>query len=410
MERFRLGRQNCRRAHYARFDATEIARRHDAVRAVMRERGLDSLVVFGTAGFQQLPITYLTNYRPPFVTYYVLFADPDEPTLLLTGLSNHLQYVREVADADEVDVMLPDPAGKVADRIHAAGAAGGSTGLVSHDPRYGLSLPHDHYEALDTALDGELVNATAPFTRVTAVKSDPELQRIRQAADLTDLGLEVLAETAGPGVREVDLEAALDQAYLDEPGGLGVGFISSAPMEDAEPGEPLPWHKPSTRPIESGDVITTELSAAVGGYRSQVHRTFTVGRAPSATYEDLWAVAMETYEEMLSGLTPGATTDDLHAAMAPLEASPYKSYDVMLHGYGSGYQAPFVGTRGSNYWPGAADPLTADWTFEAGMVIVLQPNAVTPDETAGLQLGSAVVVREDGPEVLQEYPLPIQQV
>lgn len=385
-------------------------RRRDAVRAMMHEQGLDALVVFGTAGFHQLPVTYLTNYSPPFVTYFVMFAAPDEPTLLLTGLSNHLQYVREVADADEVDIMLPDPPGKVADRIRAAGVADGTVGLVGHDSRYGLTLPHQHHEVLDTALDGDLVDATAPFTTVTAVKSEPELDRIRRAAELTDFGLEVLAETVEPGVREVDLQDALTEAYLDKPGGLGVGFITSAPMEGADSGEPLPWHKPSNRPVQTGDVVTTEMSAAVGGYRSQVHRTFAVGTAPSATYEDLWAVAAETYEEMLSALTPGATATDLHAAMAPLEESDHKSYDVMAHGYGSGYQAPFVGTEESNYWPGGADPLTAAWTFEEGMVVVLQPNVVTRDETAGLQLGSAVVVRNGGPEVLQEYPLSIQEV
>ena len=39
-------------------------------------------------------------------------------------------------------------------------------------------------------------------------------------------------------------------------------------------------------------------------------------------------------------------------------------------------------------------------TFEAGMTVVVQPNVVTPDETAGVQTGELVLVGDDGPERL----------
>jgi len=54
--------------------------------------------------------------------------------------------------------------------------------------------------------------------------------------------------------------------------------------------------------------------------------------------------------------------------------------------------------------------ITAEWTFEPGMVIVAQPNVFTEDERAGLQFGTTVVIRPDGPEVIQEYPAEFLQV
>lgn len=406
----RLGRQNRRREYYGRFDDAEMDRRREAVRAKMREEGLDALVVAGDAGFGQTHISYLTNYHPPFVSYFVFFADEGPPSLLLAGLSNHKQYVREVSEADDVEVMLPDPMGQVAERLDAGGAADGTVGVVGHHPRYDQGMSHDHYEALSGAIAGELVDATVPFIEVVSVKSEPELDRIRRAADLSDRGLEAIAEAAEPGVTERDLRDALTRTYLETDGSLGMAFLTSAPMEGAESGEPLPWHKPSGRELQTGDVVTTEMSAAFGGYRSQVHRTFTVGAEPSETYESLWAVAKEAYDEMVAAVQPGNTVADVHDALSAVEESPYRLYDVALHGYGNGYLPPYVGTSTSNYWPGESDPVTEGWTFEENQVVVVQPNVVTEEERHGLQLGSAVVVREDGPEVLQEYPLGIVDV
>ncbi len=50
------------------------------------------------------------------------------------------------------------------------------------------------------------------------------------------------------------------------------------------------------------------------------------------------------------------------------------------------------------YWPpviGARVPVP-DFTFEAGMTVVVQPNVVTRDETAGVQTGELLLVTDAG--------------
>lgn len=406
---FRLGTRNRRSEHYTHFADDEMERRRGVVRDLLAANDLDVLVVYGNSGFEQVNLAYLADYRPPFATYLVFFADPDESTTLLVGVSNHVQYVRETAAVDDIEVMLPDPAKKVASRLEAGGVGTGRVGIVGYGSRYELSIPYRHHETLTDALSAEFVDATPAYEVATSVRSEAELDRIRQAAELTDKAMAAIADAAEPGVREIDLKAAMQQCYLDEGGANGVTFISSAPMEGAEPGEPLPWKHPSKRPLQAGDVITTEISGAVAGYRSQLHRPFTVGREPTDTYQDIFAVAEEAYHGMVDALRPGNTVADVYDAIEPIEASPYKIYDVLLHGYGNGYQPPFVGSEASNYWPGATDPVTADWTFQENQVLVVQPNVVTTDERHGLQLGSAVIVGDD-PEVLQQFPLEFGRV
>lgn len=405
MPEFRLAEPNRRAGLYRRFPPVEYDRRWRALRDLMDREGYDAVVIHANAGFQTVTLEYLTNYEPPFATYLVAFADPKRAPTLFVGVSNHLQFVREVSVVDALELMLPDPGEKLVRCLRDGGVETGRVGLVGFDPRYGLGMPYAHYRALDRRLEADLVDATAPFVHLTSAKSDLELERVRRAAAYLDRGMEALAEAAEPGASEYELRSALAAAVAHEDGGLNNAFISSAPMTDADPGEPLAWKsEPSKRRLASGDVITTETSATWGGYVSQIHRPYAVDAAPTSAYRAMFDLARDVVEAMVAVLRPGNTSRDVHAALAPIEESEYKLYDVGLHGYGNGYLHPFIGTQDSNYWPGAEDPVTADWTFEPGMVMVVQPNVTTPDERLSLQLGTTVVV-DDPPEDLQDYPL-----
>ena len=70
-----------------------------------------------------------------------------------------------------------------------------------------------------------------------------------------------------------------------------------------------------------------------------------------------------------------------------------------MHGYGIGLLPPWIRTRQTTH--GRDD----DWIFEAGQTIVIQPNVITQDETAGVQVGELCVVTDDGAVSLHSFPL-----
>lgn len=399
MSDYRLGADNERTRHYPRFSEREFERRRRVVREMMAEEGLDALLVHGDV----TNVRYLTNYHEPSA-YVTFFADPDEASTLFLKLSNHVQNAREISVVEDIRLLLPDPADAIADRLREGLAPDATVGIVGHSPRYEYSISYGHYAALDDRLDQDLVGATGPFTRVHRVKSQEELERVREAARLTDRGMDALVEHADPGVREYELAAAFRSAYLEAGGESAVSFLSSAPMTDPDPGEGVPWKTPSGRTVGAGDVVNLEFGAGYWGYSTQIHRPIAVGGAPTATYRDLFEVAEAAYENVIDALRPGNTAADVHEALRPIETSEYKLYDVALHGGGSGYHPPFVGTADSNYWPGGEDPVTADWEFEEDMVVVVQPNVVTEAERYGLQFGTTVRIGEHGAENLHDFP------
>lgn len=369
----------------------------------MDQLDLGAIIAYNYGGFHQAIIRYLTNYRPPFPTYLVAFVDPDEADTLFVGVSNHVQFVREASIVEELRLMLPDPPRNVIERLDEAGPLG-RVGVVGDDPRYNFSLPHEHYRRFESDLDAELVDVTNEFIELLSVTTALERERVERAGRTLDAAMAAFEAALEPGISEQALAGVLGDACAENGGQLDLAFISSAPMDDAEPGAALPWKFPSSRTVESGDVVTTEISASVDGYATQIHRPYAVGRQPNETYRELFDITAEVADNLIAALQPGDTARDAAEAMEPIEASQFKIYDVIVHGYGSAYRHPFIGVRRSNYWPGADDSLTENWTFEPGMVIVIQPNVVTEDEEAGLQFGTTVLIEEDGPRNLHSYP------
>jgi Xaa-Pro aminopeptidase len=380
-----------------RFSAEETARRLAATRALMAQHDLDALVLFGQSG-----VNRHNNVNPFWLTQYLdmhhcyLVVPREGETALYVGLANHVPDAREVADADLVDWGGYDPGEKVAARLHSLGAR--RVGLVGVAATWGVGMPYLHHERLRAF---ETEDVTAAFAGLRAVKSAEEIERLRAAAELTDLAILALQEAARPGASELELVAAAEHAYRRRGGAVRITFLRSMPMD--APNGCLPAQNPGTRRLERGDVILTELSASLGAYSGQVHRPVFVQAEPTAEWQRLFDVAKDAYDRIASGMRAGSSEGDaIHNARVIGEAG-YAIYDDLIHGYGTDYGPPLVDRSCVEWWRNGAEPPPGR-TIERDAAVVIQPNPITPDERMGLQLGALTVVRDDGAECLHGLP------
>src|SRR3954466_15614383 len=113
---------------------------------------------------------------------------------------------------------------------------------------------------------------------------------------------------------------------------------------------------------------------------------------PTPLYAELHAAADAALDAILAVLRPGATADDVVRAAQPIEDAGFTTRDGLLHGFVGGYRPPVLGSPSRQIAP------VPDFTFTAGMTVVVQPNVVTRDETAGVQTGELVLIGDEGPE------------
>jgi len=382
-------------------------RRYALARDLMRERGLDALVVFGNSGVSRGNMAnpfWLTNHLDLHHCYVVVPLDDSEETALYTGLTNHVPNARDVSDVPVIEWGGYDPAARVADRLRALGVTRGRVGLVGVNATFSMGMPYSHHARLRGELaDVELVDVTGPYAALRLVKSEEEIEWLRRGAELTDAAIVAVAEGARPGMTEMELVALGEAAYRPEGGMPRIMFLRSMAMDD--PNGCLPAQTPSRRRLEAGDVVITEFSASYWGYTGQIQRVVFVEAEPTAEWGRMFGVALEAYERIAATIRAGATEADVVRAGSVIGEAGYGVYDDLVHGYGVDIMPPIVDRSCVRHWPwDDARPAPPGRRFEEGMAVVIQPNPVTPDERMGLQLGELNIVRADGVESLHAVP------
>src|SRR3954465_547613 len=206
-------------------------------------------------------------------------------------------------------------------------------------------MPYLHHERL-TGFD--LVDVTREFAALRATKSAEEIERLRGAAELTDLAILAARDAARPGVSELELVAEAAAAYRRRGGSVRITFLRSMPMD--APNGCLPAQNPTDRRLERGDVILTEFSASLGAYSGQVHRPIFVQADPSEEWLRMFDVAKEASDRIAAGLVPGSTEGDAIRNAAVIGEAGYAIYDDLIHGYGTDYGPPLVDRSCVEYW------------------------------------------------------------
>jgi Xaa-Pro aminopeptidase len=144
-------------------------------------------------------------------------------------------------------------------------------------------------------------------------------------------------------------------------------------------------------------VLSCEISASYWDYTGQLLRTFAVGGDPSPLHRELHDVADAAFEAVFERVRPGTTAAELVEASAMIGDAGFTTRDDLVHGFVGGYLPPVLGDKTRTL------EAVPDFTLEEGMTIVIQPNVVTSDESAGVQTGELVVVTHDGAARLHDY-------
>jgi Xaa-Pro dipeptidase len=376
-----------------RFSEAEMARRYALTLKLIDRLELDALVLYGNSGVNRHNHAnhfWLSQWQDMHHCYLVVPRE-GEMTLLI-GLVNHVPNARERTDVPNVEWGGYEPGKTIAALVS------GRVGLVGVNATWSDGMPWQHYLDLQHL---DLVDVTREYAALRRIKSGEEVERLRGAAELSDLAITTLVDVAKPGVSETELVALVEESYRRRGGTTRITFLRSMPMD--APNGCLPAQNPSSRRLEKGDVIITEFSASLGGYSGQVHRPVFVQAEPTDGWLAMFDAARDAYESITRGMTPGSTEGDVVRNASVIGDRGYAIYDDLIHGYGTDYGPPLVDRSCVQYWHGGGEP-PAGRTIEEGMTIVVQPNPITPDERMGLQLGALTVVTPNGAESLHGLP------
>ena len=373
------------RSDYPTFSDQEIARRHKAVENLMDSEGVDALLVYGSGRYAS-DIYWLTDW-PSSREAYLLMQKGKQPVVLMQ-LFNHFPMARVMSAVKDVRWAGANTNRSVLDLIRERGLESTKIGLVG-------SISYQLYNSMrEQYPNATFIDLGGKMRMMRTIKSAQEIERIRMASKLTDDSIRAMAEGLKEGMREDEIPAIIEPVYLKQGGYAGIHFMSSMPMRD--PDFPVPSQFHSSRKLQKGDALITEISGAYSGYSGQIHRTFSIAEGPTPEWRKMHDAAREAFEILANLIKDGATTTEAEEAAEIIHQRGYSTYDDLVHGVNQ--YPPIFQTKTRKRHE------SREITFRENMVIVIQPNLMTYDEKMGLQFGETLVVKKNGCESLNAYP------
>ncbi len=388
-------------------------RRWARVRELMRQRGLEGLLV---AGFRAREM-YETYISDDYNEGCVIFPFDGDPVVITWAYLRVMRarWSKERGNKLWVEDYRVATSGMgVADVIHEKrlGEANlGVVGLRSQAPTeiYG-AIPANIWEELTTALPkARWTDISEEFSQLMLVKSDEELAQVRYAARAAEAACKAIVEVTAPGVGEEVVFAEATREMLRH----GIGLRYPAIVMNSGP-HTLSWGPPrwttsgeAPRILERGDLVQCELMPLCGNQEIQVQMTVALDPLDETNLK-CERVARTSYEAAIKAIKPGMTFAELLAIMEePLKVSGCWGYTPLLHTVGPHFVAGRTQVNLDQVnlnvrYAGANAARVRQAVLQPGMVFVLEPNACIG--THRVNIGGTVVVTATGCEELNQIP------
>ena len=281
----------------------ELERRHTNVRAALAEHDLDALIVSGSeySGFEGA-VTYMTGFQIVHRYAYVVVPAGEDAYVVFPS---EARYVGEHGTAELEQIFHDRPGEHIAARARAAGWR--RVGVFGLD--YIMAVRD--YRALD-GLD--LVSFDVEFDHARAVKSDAELESVRDSVRINERGFEIFLEAYAPGKTAAEVMAAAEEWFVAE----GCGRLTMNMVLTGTDAFARPEFKIARREEVLGKFLLPSLEVAGPGMHwVEVSRAIA---ARDATLSDdtqrMVEAYLEYYEAAPEALRPGASCHDVHRAVS----------------------------------------------------------------------------------------------
>ena len=232
------------------------------------------------------------------------------------------------------------------------------------------------------------------------IKEPYEIECLRRAFALHAEIYKKLMRTLKPGVNEAVGHALFEhEVRLQGPEfTFGLDLYDASIIVAAGKNAAVAHYMANDQDIVDGDLVLIDSGVICNGYSSDITTTFPANGRYSRRQRELYEIVLAAQKKAIATMKPGATQFDAHKAV-------YDHFDQ--HGLAQYNYGRCGHPVGLNIHDANGDP---DKPLEPGVVLVIEPFLVIPEENIGIRIESGVLVTADGHELLPDAPKEIDEV
>lgn len=261
-----------------------------------------------------------------------------------------------------------------------------------------------------TELTGSTPEKVTAFVEdLMAIKSEAEIELIRESSKWGNLAHTLLQRYTRAGLTEVDVsQRATNEATLAMLDAIGPIYRAQNPFfEGASAGyrgqigrnAAIPHALTANITFQAGDVLVTGATAPVWGYLSELERTMVIGE-PSTEQRRMFEHMVALQDTAFEAIKPGVRCSEVDRAVRAY----YDEHDLW------DYWKHHVGhTIGLRYHEGPFLDIGDDTEIKPGMVFTVEPGLYAAG-LGGFRHSDTVAVTEDGLDFLTYYPRDLESL
>ena len=372
----------------------EFRERIEKIQAILAERKLDALVVYGDE-YRKENLRYVCNFWPIFERAACFIPVRGEP--ILAGAPEGEKYAREMCVWPDIRNVKDFACVSVPEEIDYPLAVFSSFKdilgqVLGGGKRLGLvgiyDIPAPIFNRLTASINGlEIADDASILQQMRLTKSAGEIDCLREAGRLACIGYEQLLARAVPGNTERQAAGAAEGAARMA-GAEAINFMvfGSGPRTHTIIG------RTADRVIEDGDMIMAAMAVQYEGYVATVEYPFVAGRvrpAQEALLNVLFEAANVQQGYLKAGVAAGRMVQAVRAVFEKHKLSQYDVYPPM-HGIGlAEAESPYPDSN-------------ATYLFQAGMC-VNSDISLFGHPAGSNRIEEGFVIGPDGPESITPY-------
>lgn len=229
--------------------------------------------------------------------------------------------------------------------------------------------------------------STFSSREIRAIKTDEELKKLQDSANIVVKVIEWLKTVIKPGMSEIEVAKMISIKILE----LGAEGNSFSPIVAAGLNGANPHHKPSDYKIKDGDFVTIDIGCMYQGFASDITRTFVVGKkANNLEMVDIYNLVLKSQLEGVKNANININGVKLDCVCRDvIDNSIYKGLFVHGTGHGVGmevHELPNVNSSNKN-------------NFITNNVVTIEPG-IYKKGVGGVRIEDTIVIKENGCLVL----------